>query len=161
MRHSTKIQEAFSEAYVKAVAAAAHCFVEKRIHDEDGVDLTIIAPHITGTPSLAVQVKSNGQAKADSHAEYVSHQLERKHYEDLRGPKGNCDHILVVVLVPPKIEDWLDQSPQRLAVKRCGYWCSLAGAPALPQTQKSKTVKLPRSQVFSVIQLERLLLGGP
>lgn len=160
MSHPTEIQEAFSEAYVRAVAASAECIVEKRHYDADGVDLSILAPNLPGSPSLYVQLKSTGQSSASSNPQYIRQRLRRKHYDDLRKTNVTCDHVLVVVLVPPDIGDWIDQSESRLAMRRCGYWASLAGKPPLPPGQKSTTVYLPRTQSFTVNEVKKLFGGS-
>lgn len=64
--------------------------------------------------------------------------------------------ILVVVLVPENINDWLAQSEQQLAMKHCGYWLSLRGME--PNSNSTTvTVHLPRIQCFSVNALRDMM----
>ena len=64
--------------------------------------------------------------------------------------------LLVVVLVPPKVEDWLQQSESELCLKRCAYWVSLRGQPE-SNNQSTVTVYLPRQNIFSVDTLKTLM----
>ena len=63
---------------------------------------------------------------------------------------------MVVVLVPDKVEDWLQQSEIELCLKRCAYWVSLRGQPQTTN-QTTVTVYLPRTNIFSVDALKTLM----
>lgn len=54
-----------------------------------------------------------------------------------------------MVLVPDDIESWLEQSEEKLTIRRCGYWTSLRGMKEVRNTS-SVTVRLPRSNLFTV-----------
>lgn len=62
-----------------------------------------------------------------------------------------------MVLVPPKVEDWLQQTETELCLKRCAYWVSLRGQPQ-STNQTTVTVYLPRQNIFSVDALKTLML---
>ncbi len=66
--------------------------------------------------------------------------------------------ILVVVLIPETIEDWLTQSETETCMKECGYWISLRG---MPETQNTTavTVTIPRTNQFTVIALQSIMEG--
>jgi hypothetical protein len=57
--------------------------------------------------------------------------------------------ILVVVLVPENLVDWLVQSEDELSMRHCGYWVSLRGQPETVNAT-TVTVELPRSNQFTV-----------
>ena len=155
--------EQCSRAYVQAVAATAGCTTARPEVDDDSVDL-ILKRKTVGTPvrspQLDVQIKSTGR---DCIGEKdVSFALKRKNYDELRDPDLAVPRILIVVVMPPNIEHWLDHDEGRLAIKKCCYWISLLGEPEYDQ--QSVTVTIPRSQLFNVQSVDaiftRLAAGG-
>ncbi len=67
--------------------------------------------------------------------------------------------ILLVVFVPgDAVESWLEQSEEGLAMRRCGYWTSLRGMEEVENTT-SVTVRLPRSNLFTVDALNSIMQG--
>jgi hypothetical protein len=81
--------------------------------------------------------------------------LSIKNYDDLRTEDLLVPRILVVVLVPHQISDWLRHSEEEMALRHCGYWTSLRG---LQPTQNVETVTLsvPRSQRFTPESLHQI-----
>ena len=63
---------------------------------------------------------------------------------------------LVVVVVPAEVGRWIDQDEERLVLRRCGYWRSLRGEPALAN-EESVTVRLPREQVLTPEALRAIM----
>lgn len=90
----------------------------------------------------------------------ISFALKLKTYDDLRVERVDLTvpRILVVALVPDDIESWLDQSEERLLMKRCAYWVSLRGMEEVENTS-SVTVRLPRSNLFTVDALGSIMQG--
>jgi hypothetical protein len=64
--------------------------------------------------------------------------------------------ILVVVLVPDEVEQWLEQSEDELCLKYSGYWLSLQGRPSSTNEQ-SVTVQIPRQNLFTVQALKSIM----
>lgn len=64
--------------------------------------------------------------------------------------------LLVVVVIPDKIGDWLYQTEEQLSMKKCGYWLSLRGMKET-ENENNVTVYIPRNQQFTVNQLENLM----
>jgi hypothetical protein len=74
--------------------------------------------------------------------------LSIKNYNDLRLTDLMVPRILVVVLVPPDIEDWLVHTEHEMLIRRCGYWVSLLGQP--PTDNETRiTVDIPRTNMFT------------
>lgn len=87
----------------------------------------------------------------------IRYPLEIKNYNELRNNNPDDDPLLlVVVLVPNKVEDWLQQSETELCLKRCAYWVSLRNQP-LTKNQNTITVYLPRKNIFSAEALKTLM----
>jgi hypothetical protein len=47
-------------------------------------------------------------------------------------------------------------SPEQLVLRRCAYWCSLAGLPE-SENETSVTVRVPRANLFNVAVLTGLM----
>ena len=64
--------------------------------------------------------------------------------------------ILVILVVPKNIENWLEQSDQQTIVKHCAYWASIRGK---PPTQNTNTVRVSIPQVNRLTpnELRRLM----
>lgn len=152
-------KQQLSVAYVHAVAARAGYACQVKVPDEESVDVLISAcgrvheTSVIGSPRLEVQLKASStlQLKAD----HVSFPLPRKTYEDLRAD-ALVPKLLVVLMLPEDPREWLDVNEERMIVKRSAYWASLAGEPATSNTTKV-SVRMPRSQRFTVDQLQELM----
>jgi hypothetical protein len=64
--------------------------------------------------------------------------------------------ILVVVVIPEKIEDWLTQSEAELCIRYCGYWVSLRGMPETGN-KTAVTITLSKSHQFTVTALQSIM----
>jgi hypothetical protein len=153
------LQSQFSLAYVQAVASAAGFFVQEasRGFDMDGVDLTLMRRGALGvmqSPRLDLQVKSHqGAVFADS----FPYDLDVTAYARLRvGSVYQVPRVLVVVLVPERVSDWLLHSEDQLVLRRCGYWLSLHGAAETRNTTKIR-VQVPRTNQLDVAGLTDLM----
>lgn len=150
-------KEPFSRAYVQAVAACCGFAWSEPSVDDDSVDMTL---HQTGgegsirSPRLELQLKCKAATMPTN--DPFSFSLKIKNYDDLRDPNVLVPRILVVVLVPDELEEWLSHSEGELAVRRCGYWVSLRGLPP-SENQSSQTVPIPRAQQFTVDGLRGMM----
>lgn len=152
-----KQKEQFSIAYVRAVIAAAGYNVYKMEVDEDSVDLGIAATAFLDLPlrpRLDLQLKCTASEGA-LHEEFVHFPLKVKNYGDLRN-NGLVPQALVVVLVPSEVGDWLTQTEEHLVLRRCGYWFSLLGEPAVENVE-SVTVRIPRAQQFTPLAVQDMM----
>lgn len=153
-----KCMEHFSDAYVRAVASAARMHVEPRLVDNDSVDGYL---HYTGqlgaaySPQIAFQLKATSVA---SHVklDHIAYPLKIKNYDDLRVTNSGVPRILIVVVIPEGVVDWLLQDETRMRLHRCGYWFNLAGAPAVTNSSR-RVVHVPRAQQFTVGSLRDMM----
>ncbi|MEZ4327216.1 MAG: DUF4365 domain-containing protein [Polyangiales bacterium] len=158
-------QEAFSVAYVRAVAAAAGFRVQDGTQpDDDSVDLTLAARGPGGTvrsPKLDLQLKCQLGRPTDEPT--WGYDLKVKNYEDLRHTDYQVPRILVVLAVPPDDTTWVEQNEERLLMRHCAWWVSLRGQTATTNATKVR-VHIPRVQTFDVPGLAaimtRLAQGG-
>jgi hypothetical protein len=154
--HETWRMEEFSSAYVRAVSATAGCSVAKPEVDDDSIDL-ILKRKRPGTavrsPQLDIQLKAT---YTDCIREgHISYPLSIKNYDEFRPVNVAVPRILVVVAMNPEAGAWIEHSQESLSLRKCGYWISLRGEPPLSNTT-SRTVAIPREQVFDAIGLHRI-----
>ena len=150
-------KEQYSHAYVKAVAAVAGFAWYKPSVDDDSIDLGLAQRGGGGTvrsPRLELQLKCHAMdtPKEDD----FGFELKLKNYDDLRDDRVEVKRILVVVLVPDELAEYLGESEQELTLRRCGYWLSLRGFPPT-ENETGKTVRIPRSQRFTVESLQAIM----
>src|ERR1700674_2784154 len=122
-------QEQFSLAYLRAVASVAGFTAYKPEVDDDSIDIGLAGRGAEGTtrsPRVELQVKCSSQAGVLG-AEHLTFPLTLKNYNDLRPDTVLVPRILLVVLVPENLEEWVTQTEEQLAMRRCGYWVSLRG----------------------------------
>ena len=148
-------KEQFSRAYVQAVAAVAGFTYAKHEVDDDSVDLQLAASsfHIALAPRVEMQIKcTGGDTLTGTHLIY---DLKYKNYCDLQ-KETLVPRILVVVLVPKDISEWLSQDEVSLGMSRCGYWLCLQNQAEVTNQTKVR-VKIPRGQVFNVSGLQEIM----
>ena len=121
-------KEQFSRAYVTAIAAGVGCNTMKPEVDDDSIDLCLkskIDGKCISRPQLDMQLKATQNLELDG--DCFKYSLKIKNYDDLRLDNCIVPRILVVVYVPENTSDWILQSEEQLAMRRCGYWISLCG----------------------------------
>ena len=154
----TARQEAFSDAYIQAVAAVAGCSISSPRPDNDKIDW-LIGSRVRGTkftkPLIAIQAKCLLSLSAAG--EHTPYTLDIDTYDNLRDEFVSNPRILVVVLAPKNIPEWLMQDEKQLVLSHCGYWLSLKGEPEV-SNQATKTVHLPRTNIFSPKTLQAMMV---
>ncbi len=145
-------KEDFSYAYVYGVAAAAGYSLQSatRRLDNSGIDATITVPGTIGSkrlPRFDVQIKCTSQEVRQENV--LKYRLSAKNYDELSCDDPFVPQLLIVVLVPDNVDEWLIQSEESLCLQRCGYWLSLRGYPQRT-SQSTITVEIPRHNIFNV-----------
>jgi hypothetical protein len=151
--HLTHRQEQFSNAFVQAVAAVAGCAAAKPSVDNDTIDWTL-SNRLARRPKLDIQLKctANDAGTADA----IRFSLPIKNYRDLIITDLSNPRILVLVVVPGQIDDWIEQGPERLLLRRCAHWASLLGLDE-SDNETTVTVDVPRANLFTVDALNRMM----
>src|SRR5690606_9414508 len=106
-------------------------------------------------PKIDIQLKATRQQGIE-HGEYISWSLEIDHYDSLRA-SATVPHLLVVLLLPKDVEESIEHTAEQLVLRRCAYWVMMTGMEAAPAGQQTKTVRLPKDQLFSPQALTDLL----
>ena len=148
-----RAQEQFSFAYITAVASRAKIQVELRRLDEDGIDGELISDQGT-EPRIDFQAKSTSDDIDRTH--HISYPLKVENYARLI-KRTTAPRILIVTIVPPTPEQWLEQDTEHLVARRCAYWEILKGRDPT-DNRRIVTVDIPKSQIFSPENLEELML---
>jgi hypothetical protein len=153
-----KQKELLSLAYVKAVAATVGLGLYTPYPDDDSVDIGLAASGIKGTirsPRLELQAKATARDLLYDDG-LIHFPLTIKNYDDLRPVNLMVPRILVVMLVPEDINQWLEISDEQLLIRHCAYWCSLR---ELPETSNPNniTVYVPILQRFDVAGLSAIM----
>jgi len=152
-------KEQFSYAYIYAVAASAgYSFqIAARPLDFDGIDIILAGGMVRGIiryPRLELQVKCTSRDVIGQEA--IRYPLEVKNYNDLKVENIQTPRLLILVVVPDNLDNWLIQSQQELCLKYSGYWVSLRGQPPT-QNQTTVTISIPRQNIFNVKALTTLM----
>lgn len=103
---------------------------------------------------MDVQLKST---KEDTRGQTdLTYELGLKNYVELRDPRVSVYRILIVVILPAKVEDWYHHTEHELSLRHCAYWCSLRDEPET--TNKSTvTVRLQRDHMFTPESLTEMM----
>jgi hypothetical protein len=136
-------QEAFSCAFVRAVAANSGCSIGKPEPDRDGIDYTISNEEYC-FPKLDVQVKSTKNFSFDGN--YVAYDITKKAYNFLCMP-SHTPRILILVTLPNSHLMWSEATEKNLILRNCAYWMNLKGLSALSGKGKVR-IKIPRTNIF-------------
>ena len=142
----------FFLSYIEAVASHAGFQVEEVRVDFDSVDGTLKAD-FGKRPRIEFQAKAT--ARDVVRESNVHFPLSVKNYDDLRLEAIN-PRILIVLVMPESIDEWINQSDEELCLRYCAYWVSLNGRPA-SSNQDTITVYLPLVNVFDSAQLTRMM----
>ena len=149
-------KEQLSNVYLQAVTTVAGYSLYRPSVDDDSVDWGIAAKGVMGrirAPRLELQLKSTSRDLLDD--KYLRYPLKLKNYDDLRLLDFAIPRILIVLVLPENLADWLQQSEEELCLRYCAYWVSLRG---MSETQNTTTVtiSLPRSNQFTATALQSI-----
>lgn len=157
--------ETLQEAYLHAVAAAARCSLSKPNRDR-GIDWKIShqsTEHLHDFEvDLRVQLKSTYQVAPASGLDSIPISLPNSQLNRLAHSPVITSTILVAMLVPRDIGQWIEVGSNHMMLRHCCYWRNLEGHPI---TGRDETVvRVPTSQVFDEFALcdimRRIGAGG-
>lgn len=155
----TARQEQFSLAFIRMIAAASGCSIKSHETDYDGVDITIASSTEYKTwycPEIEIQLKCTTQRDllGDEHLAWT---LKRKPFTKLTHPKRYLEAFLGVLLIPRDDELLLDLTEERLTTDSRMYWQRADLLGHMADGAASKTVQLPRSNLFDVDGLKGIM----
>ncbi|NKQ55379.1 DUF4365 domain-containing protein [Amycolatopsis sp. K13G38] len=136
--------------YLHAVAAAAKCSIATPNPDKklDWIVTHQSSAHTAGDDevTLKLALKATKQVAASPKGDSFPFTLKNEHLEYLNYINPTVNRIMVVMLLPPKIEDWIVARGDYLELRHCCYWVNLSGEAI--SGEKRTTVRVPTNQVF-------------
>lgn len=150
-------KEQFSKAYVRALASVVGLSMNDHTVDDDSVDCTFCLKgggEKVRSPKLDVQLKCTERHVIGEKS--ISYQLSRKNYDDLRDKDVMVPRILVVMVVPNDLNDWLVAGKEETLIRKCAWWISLRGY-ADRADVKQPTIQIPIDQFFNPEQLRIIM----
>ena len=144
--------EQLSLAYIRAIAANAGCQVARPEPDVDSVD-GVLMSSFGRRPRIEFQAKAT--ARDVMQDDMVHFPLPVKNYNELRADT-RTPRLLIVLLMPQQMSDWLYQTNEEICLRHCAYWHSLEGLPPTSNSD-SVTVLIPAKNMFNSQQLMDLM----
>lgn len=143
----TEQMEAFQRAYLDAILAAAGCILYSSSTD-DGIDAIIkhrSSEHLNDVDHfLQIQLKASSTLDPGD-VGTVKAQFRKERFELFAAQNPTIPKIVVIMVQPPLIDDWMRASHKRLALRHCSYWVNIAGQ----TTDVGRPyVYAPRTQIF-------------
>jgi hypothetical protein len=141
--------ETYQVGYLHAVAAAAGCTLAQPFPD-NGIDWHVSHSSIRhgadDEATIKVQLKCTYQVLPQPTARWFSFTLDNDHLRKLARTRVAVHRILVVMVVPRSVADWVTARPDRIELRHACYWVNLAGHPVTGRRRTN--VRIPTSQVF-------------
>jgi Domain of unknown function (DUF4365) len=135
------------------------CQRKDRGMDNAGIDLSIEVP---GEISACLHPKLDAQVKCTSDDcivdDYIHYKLKVKNYNILIHTRPIVPQLLIVVLVPSNINEWIKNTsnPYLTEVRASSYWISLKGLPTTTNTH-SITIDIPLRNRLSPEVLKEIM----
>lgn len=153
-------KEQISVGYVHVLAARNRYKLGHWTVDDGCLDVTIGTSGTLGggeisAPKLDLQLKATSDPSV-VHKGFISCELPVDHYDQLRA-RASTPKLLVVLVLPPDEDRWVEHSVDELVLRRCAYWEKMTGKPPADAGQRSITVRVPTANVFSPEGLRGLM----
>lgn len=157
MMHVASRMALFSEAYATAIAAVCGYEIRSTRLDDDSIDVDLRSKQ-PGRPRLEIQLKATSTVlDTRSTTQSFPFRLSAKNYNDLRLPIDAIivPRMLVVVLMPDELGQWLEHGDRHLLLRHDSYFLNLRNQPAI--TTKTCTVQMPWGNHLTVESLRNLM----
>lgn len=153
-------KEILQDGALNALAAAAGCTLATPRPDVNGIDWTVTLKSISHTQVLEakvdVQLKCTHTAVPNSYGHF-SYSLDNTQWEKLASTKISNPRLLLVMLCPSDVDQWVHTRPNWTLIRHSMYWVNLYGlGPTNPNGLKSQ-VHVPYSQRLDPLELCRIL----
>ncbi len=131
------------------------CSVKNHTTDYDGVDITIASSveyEVYYAVDFELQLKCTSRTDI-VHDTHVTWSMEERSFRKLTNSKRYNTAYLGVLIVPDDVTAWLAQDEERLFTRSRMYWQSAAELGTIDDGKATKTVRLPRRNIFDVPHL--------
>lgn len=152
-------EEDLSISYLRAIAAQSKITFELRRRDENSIDaqlskMVITDEHKEFYAMFNVQLKATCSTYEETDSS-IKYPLKVKNYNDLRRKSSNSI-ILCLLILPEESSEWLLQTPEELALRKCMYWISLRDYPDTSNAS-TVTIEIPKTNVVSQCGLNEMM----
>lgn len=137
-------QKLLSEACVQVVVFNAGYNLSVPASDNYGIDGTIVNPAQGGINRVDYQLKST--TRYEVRPSELAYDLRVEDYNRLV-LEDDIPRVLLLYTMPADPDQWLAQSEDETCLRRCLYWVSLMGQPALSNVSTGR-VYVPRAQIL-------------
>ena len=139
------IQQELSWAAVRAVIFRAGYHLNMPVVDDHGIDGTV-GSYSGGINRVDFQLKST----TDYHIRdgFIIYDLRVEDYNRLIR-EDDLPRVLILFLMPDDPDQWLNQTPEELCLRRCAYWVSLMGM-APSGNRSTVRVSVPLTNMFDL-----------
>ena len=141
------IKEQISISYLRALASflGAQLTINGPFLDSEGIDLTLKLPSgrisgIAPSPSIDIQMKSTSCPHTDFSGFFLQYDLDVRTYTDMRRI-GMSPCILMVLIQPDVVEDWVRVDSEGLIVPRFMLWYNPSDSDKEP-SEGQETIRL-------------------
>lgn len=134
---------------------------------DDGIDMRIIEKKVRargGSISIGnqlnLQLKSTTIAKDQDN--FYKYKLKNKNYNDL-SQFGKDYFILVVFIMNPDENLWIEQTKDELRLRKCAYWHYLGGKTLKTNEESNSTIEISKTKIFNedaLIKLFKIIDSG-
>ncbi|CAL9517609.1 hypothetical protein SUDANB121_03788 [Nocardiopsis dassonvillei] len=152
-------QEHFSLAFTRLVTYTAGCSIKTHETDYDGVDITLASSaeyrRYYG-PEFELQLKCTTQTRylTDTHLAWP---MKAKPFRKLTRGKRFIPAYLGVLVVPEEPDRWLSVGEHGLLTESRMYWQSASELATTEEIGGSRTVHLPRANLFTPSALKGIM----
>jgi Domain of unknown function (DUF4365) len=146
---TTSCMETLQIGYLHAVAAAAGCTLSPAFPG-NGIDWHIshtARGHSVGSEvTIKAQLVCTDRIPPHPGGPSFGLTLDNEHLVALARTPVSVPTILVVMIAPRAMGEWLRASPDRLELRHCCYWTNLAGHAVIGRHKTN--VRIPTSRIF-------------
>jgi Domain of unknown function (DUF4365) len=152
--------QTFQIAQLHAVAASAGCSLQPHNQDYRGIDWEIThgdALHLSEEKeaTVKVQLKATQTVPYPPKSPSFSFRIDNKHLRKLNYTNPTVPRLLLVMLTPSSMADWMTTDQHGIRLHHSAYWVNLSGVQ--PTGAEKSTVHVPTEQVFDDMALCRIM----
>jgi hypothetical protein len=148
------IEEFISLSYVSAVVAKSG-FALNSITRDYGVDVSVREiESFEGSlmdmgPAFECQLKATVNWSSDGN--FIIYDLDAKTYNKLirRHRRNTSPCFLVLLCLPPEVNDWVVISDEELFIRKCCYYYHINGDNEVTSNERTIRVRIPKTNVFT------------
>ncbi len=155
------IKEQISTAYLQAMSSDAGiiCWLAGKDYGIDGrfkdVEYDSIRKRYNET-GFGIDFQVKASVNVQNKKGYIVYDLEVKNYLDLIKTNIGSPRMLILYSMPRERNEWVHIDEDRLVLKKCAWWCSLKGLPAVVNRERVR-IRIPDNQILTSDELVRLM----